>query len=582
MGFQLSVPFLFSLSMILTFFASWILGFFILITAFKYKMPRAFGRLVLIVSIWAISHFLWQSTFNSKLAIFFSQLGIICAILISVFFVDFVTRFVESLKPEIYDRTRRFFYSVAIALVMFVVLDIIGVSQFFILGNTPKIWFLLWPVPGPALGLFFLFSGVAFMYGFWMLYKIWHGAERIVKIQLLFIFISVMFAIIGIFINYLLWYDIVVPPLGGLLIPFFVLGLFYGITKHHLFNIRIIATELFIFAIWTFLFVRILLAVSFEERIFDAGMFAIIFLFGLSIIRSVWNEVAHRERSEALSRQLDKANAKLRDLNVNLQDKVDQQTKEIKKAYEVEKKARIELEEIDKAKDEFILTMQHHLRTPLTIIKGYLHMTLAKKLMLLDGEAKTYLNKIAEGIERISRLINELLDISELKAGENVLKTGPTNIKSILEDIRLELISEIERKKIKYEIHFENGAENLILNIDAHKLKEALYNILDNAVKYTEQGSVITLCSIVSDSHQQKAFRISIQDTGIGIPKEELPIIFEHYFQRGRLARAINIAGRGIGLLLSKKIIELHKGTIQAESGGEGKGATFIITLPCA
>lgn len=579
MGFPLSVPFLFSLSMILTFFMSWILGFFILITSFQHRMPRAFGRLVLAVAIWAISHFLWQSTFNQQLALFFSQVGLISAIFISVFFVDFVTRFVESLKPELYERTRKIFYALATAFVSFLVLDIIGVSQFFILGNMPKIWFLFWPVPGPAFGIFLAFSSIAFFYGFWMLCRAWKNAEHIVKIQLIFVAASMLLAMIGIFTNYLLWYGVIIPPLGGLLIPLCVLGLFYGITKHHLFNIKVIATELFIFAIWTFLFVRILLAVNFEERVFDAGIFAFIFLFGLSVIRSVWNEVAQRERAEALSRQLDKANTELRDLNVNLKDKVEQQTKAIKKSYEVEKKARMELEEIDKAKDQFILTMQHHLRTPLTIMKGYLHLTLSKKLMSLDSEAKTYLNKIAEGIERISRLVNELLDISELKAGENVLKTGPTTIKPILEDIRSELASEIERKKIQYEIRYEGEAEHIVLNIDARKLKEALYNILDNAVKYTEHGGVTTTCSATSDSGG-KMFRITVKDTGIGIPEDELPIIFEHYFQRGRLARAMNVSGRGIGLLLSKKIIELHKGTMQAESAGEGKGSAFIIALP--
>ncbi|GEM_PF-1079083 len=573
MNFLVSIPFLFVLSMILTFFTGWLLGFFILITALQDRVARAFARLSLAFSLWAISHFLWQITERDTLRLIYIKLGLLVAVLIAISFVDFCTRFIESLRPVVsYESIRKHCYHGALALGLLVITDLFGWSGLLVHGGMPKSWFIFWPQPGPWFPLFLLFTISCFVYGFTLLVETRQKVPGVSQRQIDVILAGMVIAFLGFLNVYLFWYPHMWPPIGGLFIPIFILGTFYAITKHHLFNIKVITTEILIFVIWIFLFVRILLSVSFQERIFDVGVFLFVFFFGLFVIRSVWNEVRQRRQVEILS-------AELRDLNMNLQKKVNEQTKTIKYSYEIEKKARIELQELDEAKDQFILTMQHHLRTPLTIMKGYLQMTLMKKYQSLDGEARSYLSKIAQGIERIASLVNELLDISELKIGDNLLKMSSVHMKELVEEVREELAGEIERKHLTCTIDFSSEADSVRVTADQAKIKEAIYNLMDNAVKYTTQGG-IGVRGVLVQRGGKVIYQIAIQDTGIGIPADELLILFEQYFQRGRLARAMYVGGRGLGLILSKKIVEIHQGTLSAASAGEGKGATFTLELP--
>ncbi|MEK9201718.1 MAG: hypothetical protein AAB944_01990, partial [Patescibacteria group bacterium] len=182
--------------------------------------------------------------------------------------------------------------------------------------------------------------------------------KNIQKAKLVWITWSSMIAGIGGSTQFLLFYNVPFPPIGASLIPIYVFGLFYVITRFHLFNLKVVTAELFTIAIWAILIVRIFFARTQTDFLIDGTVLILSIIFGVLSIRSIINEVDQKDRLE--------------DLNVHLNEKVMEQTAEIRTAYEVEKKARIELEELDKAKDQFILTTQHHLRTPITIIKGFL------------------------------------------------------------------------------------------------------------------------------------------------------------------------------------------------------------------
>jgi len=198
-------------------------------------------------------------------------------------------------------------------------------------------------------------------------------------------------------------------PLGHIGVFIFVVLTSYATLRHHLFNVKVIVTELLTFSIWAFLLFRIFLAESIENILVDSSLLVLVVAFGTLLIRSVLGEVKQRE-------QLERISADLNDLKTNLEAKVVQQTVEIKKAYEVEKKARVELEELDKAKDQFILTTQHHLRTPLTIIKGYL--AVLKEKFTLPKEASVAVNKMQESAETIANSVNNLLQTTEMNMRE--------------------------------------------------------------------------------------------------------------------------------------------------------------------
>ena len=236
---------------------------------------------------------------------------------------------------------------------------------------------------------------------------------------------------------------------------------------------------------------------------------------------------------------------------------------------------------MDKAKNQFILTTQHHLRTPLTIIKGFLETALNQKSKNLDTETVTYLQKAATATERMARLIGDFLNVSQMEVGKTIFNLQSVNMKDLLMEIMDELSSEIDKKNLTTKIDFTPEAGDALLNVDRNALKAAFYNLIDNAVKYTRQGSIIIGGTIVTHPIERiRILRVTIRDTGIGISREELGKLFNQYFQRGEEAEKIYTTGRGIGLVLSKNIIKSHRGQIFAESKGPGYGATFIVELP--
>jgi signal transduction histidine kinase len=253
-----------------------------------------------------------------------------------------------------------------------------------------------------------------------------------------------------------------------------------------------------------------------------------------------------------------------------------------KNAYELEKKARIELEELDKNKTEFILTAQHHLRTPLTIVKGYIQAASSGTLGPLTDKLKDALERSNVASDRLMSLVNEFLNISQMEIGKSVLNLELSNIKPFLKDVIEELKPDMEYRKLSVSYpQDENSYPDIF--IEPKKFKEVLVVLLDNAIKYNKDGGSITVTMKTAKhpiERDRKLYQITIENTGIGIKPDELPKLFTHYFERGEEAKRIYTTGRGLGLNIAKSIVTAHQGTIRAESEGEGRGARFIIELP--
>ncbi len=250
-------------------------------------------------------------------------------------------------------------------------------------------------------------------------------------------------------------------------------------------------------------------------------------------------------------------------------------------AYKTEKKAREELEILDKSKNQFLLTTQHHLRTPLAIIKGYLEQLLKGKLGELTSQMKHSLERINTSIDRLAKLVNEFLNVSQLEVGKEIFNLKLTKLKPIIDDILSDLKSEIARKKVT--VSFIDGFKSWpSVLIDSTRFRETLYILIDNSIKYNKDGGSITFSGEAKENPADKKrgfFQLHIQDTGIGITKEENPKLFSEYFSRGKEAEKVYTTGKGIGLVLAKNIIEAHNGRIWAESEGRGKGSKFTIEL---
>jgi signal transduction histidine kinase len=275
-----------------------------------------------------------------------------------------------------------------------------------------------------------------------------------------------------------------------------------------------------------------------------------------------------------------KAKEALEDLTEHLQQKVDEQTKELRRAYEVEREAKEELEELANVKNQFLMIVQHHLRTPLTSMMGYSDLLLSGTFGKIPLKIKEVIERFRGSTSGLISMVNEFLDITQFQLGnKNVvsLKNG-VNLCPIFQDIIRDI--ELEAKKKGIYVRIEKPEGSCAVRADEPKLKAALMNIFDNAVKYTNKGGITIKLRVENSKGELPKVKAEIKDTGMGIPKEKLPKLFELTFERSEGAKKNFATGRGIGLYLSSQIIKAHNGKLWAESEGEGKGSTFHIELP--
>ena len=227
-----------------------------------------------------------------------------------------------------------------------------------------------------------------------------------------------------------------------------------------------------------------------------------------------------------------------------------------------------EIIELDKLKEDFLSMAQHQLRTPITGVKWVLE-TL-KSDSTLPKNTMDIIDSGLGGIKDSISIINKMLQTAEGKSNDIVLSKNDTNLVEVINEILKELRFVIQKKEVKV---FLDLPESLIISVDKDKLKAALNNLIDNAIKYSPNGTVV-----LSLKQDDKLIRFIIKDNGIGISYDDLPYIFDR-LHRGKNAIMIEPDESGVGLYISKKIIKLHGGDITASSE-IGKGTTITVILP--
>ncbi|MDD2696775.1 MAG: ATP-binding protein [Candidatus Pacebacteria bacterium] len=247
---------------------------------------------------------------------------------------------------------------------------------------------------------------------------------------------------------------------------------------------------------------------------------------------------------------------------------VEKRTAELKEAYE-------ELQKLDKAKSEFVSIASHQLRTPLTAIKGYISMMIEKTYGKPPAKMQKPLENIYASNERLIKLVNDLLNVSRIEAGRIELKLEKTSVEEVISSVVEELKNEADIKNIY--LKFEKPKKPLPqILVDKDKIRQAIMNLIDNAIRYTAKGG-ITVNTKVLDSKLQ----IMVNDTGEGMTKEEMSNLFES-FSRGTAGTRFWTEGAGLGLYVAKKFVDMQKGKIWAESEGKNKGSTFYLEIPIA
>jgi len=230
---------------------------------------------------------------------------------------------------------------------------------------------------------------------------------------------------------------------------------------------------------------------------------------------------------------------------------------------------------IERLKTEFVSLAAHQLRTPLSAIKWTLRMLMEGDLGEITDEQRDYVDKTAQSTERMIGLINDLLNVTRIEEGRYLYNPIPLPLEPLIQSVIDNYEEEIQRKNIKLE--FSKPSENPpSIRVDEEKIKLALQNIIDNAVRYTPSDGEVKV-SLKYDK-SKKEIEVSVKDSGIGIPKDQQQRVFSKFF-RGDNAIRMKTEGTGLGLFISKHIIEAHGGKIWFESE-EGKGTAFYFTLP--
>ena len=265
-------------------------------------------------------------------------------------------------------------------------------------------------------------------------------------------------------------------------------------------------------------------------------------------------------------------------------------------------------ETANRAKSEFLANMSHELRTPLNHIIGFSELIIDKHFGDLNQDQERHISNIHQSSEHLLYLINDILDLSKVEAGKHELELSELNLKQLLENSLIMF----KEKTVRHRIGLSATTDSMpkTVKADERKLKQIIYNLLSNAMKFTPDGGEVCLSArtvdriesqgqrrrnskhlqIIEDRAEsndsdlvdvecKRCIEISVSDTGIGIKREDQERIFNPFEQvDGSASRKYQ--GTGLGLSLSKKFVDLHGGKIWVESAGEGKGSTFSLVIP--
>jgi len=395
-------------------------------------------------------------------------------------------------------------------------------------------------------------------------------AEREFKKQILLLTIGIGFFLLSFFATgYVasLIDNFELEQYGLFSATFFIGVLAYMIVKFKAFDIKLLGVQALVIAlIGAVFFLFFLVGIDDIKVVIVLGATILIATFmGIYLVRSVKQEVKRKEELQEMSNKLSQANDQLRKL--------------------------------DNAKSEFISIASHQLRTPLTAVKGFVSLLLEGSYGKVDPKQQDVLNKVYTSNDRLIHLVEDLLNVSRMESGRMEFKLEPTDLKAVCKEVMDTFY--VRAKEMGLYLEYKPTADELpMVTIDGIKMREVIFNLVDNAIKYCPKGGVtLRVDSGISSqfvmqntpkagrfgsepqTSEKKVVRVTISDTGIGIPQTELPYLFAK-FSRGKDISRLNTGGTGLGLYVGKAIVEANGSRIWAESDGEGKGSRFIVEIP--
>jgi signal transduction histidine kinase len=327
---------------------------------------------------------------------------------------------------------------------------------------------------------------------------------------------------------------------------------------------------------------------DFKIRFIPSFLVVLMFSYTFERVR----EITH-SKYQFKHMELENQTKELEQLNKKLRREIVQRKRGERKLFE----AKEEAEHANRAKSNFLTNMSHELRTPLNHIIGFVELLLDRSAGDLNAQQDEYLRDVSESSRHLLALINDILDLSKVEAGKLNLHMKEIRLQHFFENS----FNIVREKALKHAIALKTDIGKLpdVLLADEKMLKQILYNLLSNAVKFTPDGGTVTLLvrsnfnGSHDDSHEtanavfdaetmhrgEKHIQVSVIDTGIGITEKDLTRVFQP-FEQAEPSISKQYSGTGLGLSLTKELVEHHGGRIWAESQGPGKGSAFHFTIP--
>lgn len=505
-----------------------VMGSAVFFTNRRNASARFLFAVAVVASAWGIINYLsYQPRPNADISLWLLRFVMFLAVWASYFTMRFADVF-----PENASLIRRSFHMPLLALAA-------GAS---LLSLTPFVFRAISAVgvggsivsvlTGPGLALFGLavsvFNTTTFIV---LIRKAWTatGRERS-SVFIVLAGLLIMLALITLF-NFILPAFFDMPrfvPLGALFLFPFIAFTSYAILRFELFDVKIIATSVLVFFLSVASFIEIVTSDSVPLIFFRVGIFLLVLTFGINLIRTVLREIEEREQIQKLSDE----------------------------------------------KSEFLTFASHEIRNPITAIRGYASLIYDGTTGETNPDTRIAAQKILVRGNDVLLMIGEYLSKSKMEIGKVSFSVGTfdctATVAALVEDFRPNALI----RNLTLETKIEHP-QRILINADEQKLREVLGNIIDNSLKYTKEGGVT-----VSVERHGVSARITVSDTGVGIPQETLPQLFKKFSRAD--AQKVNLLGTGVGLYLAKQFIEGMGGRIWAESDGPNKGSRFIIEFPVA
>lgn len=512
------------------------LALYLAITSWRVRIAKYLIYMCLALGIWSTGYFIWQISITHDTALFWTRFLMAGAIFTSISFLHLVMVFLGYDKDKFYRNLLILLY------IPCFVWEILNFTPLFVADVVPLLQFEFWPIAGPAYLPYLVVFAVHLSLAFGLLYKRYKHSFGLEKKQAMMLLIGISLTFGGGITNYFLWYKIPIAPWGNGLAAFYSIMAVYAIMRYDLLNARVVVAEIFTGALLILSFINVLLSEKQTEFIFNIVILMIMTVFGVMLVRSVRQEVKRREEVTKLAKSLEQANLRLK--------------------------------ELDQQKTEFLSIASHQLRTPLSIIKGYIE-------LIKDGAyGKTTLKMVKTlddmdaSNERLVKLVDEFLNISRIEQGRTKFDFKQCDLRETISSVVKELkekADEQNRKIVWVPRSTECGA-----NIDEEKIRNVVFNYIDNAFKYSDRGEVKVFLESEDDG-----WNVIVRDSGLGFGKVDGANFFQKFY-RGNNVKGTNVNGTGLGLYVCRKFVEAHSGKVWAKSGGLGKGSEFGFWIPLA